>query len=340
LFRGQLESQLTQRTVGTLISSLKVTGQRQVLFLDQNKWIDLARSVLNPSGNAGHRRALEKIVSRVDAGTLVVPLTAANIYETQKVNRLNQRASLAFVQATVSNGHVFHCGGYRRKVELLKFLELIGKIRSKKIDDNCFLSNFFLDAFAERPKLIEEGQQVETALKLNSIDPIFTLRSFMVDLPDTTRKQAVEMYSASSLLLASDMATRRQKMNEQKESMHRRVYQATLLIDHLEDLLAIAREVGLPWQTFMDMGDSTAKSIISELPYFDVETEIVVKIERSLRKVSENHFRDMANIASCIPYANLVVLEKDFANLAIQARFDKKYSTVILTDISDLATYL
>src|SRR5947207_3417736 len=74
----------------------------KILYLDQNKWIDLARAVKFLKAHPDHRVVLEALVSEANAGHIAIPLTASNIYETHKIDNKERRDQLAWVQATLS----------------------------------------------------------------------------------------------------------------------------------------------------------------------------------------------------------------------------------------------
>ncbi len=68
------------------MSRISVTVRPYVVYLDQNKWIELARAVKHPTDYPAQHALFVAIVREVDAGRLILPLTAANIYETHKIN--------------------------------------------------------------------------------------------------------------------------------------------------------------------------------------------------------------------------------------------------------------
>jgi hypothetical protein len=78
-----------------------------IVYLDQNKWIDLARAVKYPDKKPEMRALLEWLIEKLKAGRVVIPLTATNIFETHKINDVERRLNLAHVQATMSAGLVF-----------------------------------------------------------------------------------------------------------------------------------------------------------------------------------------------------------------------------------------
>jgi hypothetical protein len=79
----------------------------QIVYLDQNKWIDLSRAVKYPADYPEQRTVLEVSVEEAKAGRIAVPLTLTNIYETRKINDPERGRGLAYVQATFEPGSGF-----------------------------------------------------------------------------------------------------------------------------------------------------------------------------------------------------------------------------------------
>ncbi len=90
-----------------------MTNTPRIVFLDQNKWIELAHAVTQPTEFPKQRALLEAISEWIETGRLMLPLTAANIYETHKINDPRRRHDIAYLQACASKGVVFR-GRHRR----------------------------------------------------------------------------------------------------------------------------------------------------------------------------------------------------------------------------------
>jgi len=58
------------------------------------------------------------------------------------------------------------------------------------------------------------------------------------------------------------------------------------------------------------------------------------------RSMDENDIRDMATFCATVPYADCVISENLFVNLAIQAGLDQQFGTVITTDLTEIAKFL
>ncbi|MGH6709855.1 MAG: hypothetical protein ACREEK_12875, partial [Bradyrhizobium sp.] len=121
----------------------------KILYLDQNKWIELAQGQKSPTDYPAQHKVLGFLVEEANAGRLIVPLTATNLYETQKVNIKERRDHLAWVQSTLSQGMVFR-GRYKRlEVEVIDHLRSGHGLEPLTREPRWFLSNVFFECTAE-----------------------------------------------------------------------------------------------------------------------------------------------------------------------------------------------
>ncbi|MBB4261403.1 hypothetical protein GGD64_005453 [Bradyrhizobium sp. CIR3A] len=81
-------------------------------------------------------------------------------------------------------------------------------------------------------------------------------------------------------------------------------------------------------------------SIINECPTYFIEREIGIRIEQQVRPIEENDFRDMQSFCAVVAYADIVVAENMFSNLATQSSLHKKYRTLITTKLADIPNAL
>jgi hypothetical protein len=77
----------------------------KLLCLDQNKWIDLARAHYLLDEGVTFRPALDAVREAVGKGTLVVPFTAANVYEAAEPANEARRERLARFMVDLSANH-------------------------------------------------------------------------------------------------------------------------------------------------------------------------------------------------------------------------------------------
>ncbi len=136
--------------------------------------------------------------------------------------------------------------------------------------------------------------------------------------------------------LISRIEARRALVAGEALAMRKRAYGARLIIDELDFILDTARGLGLQWSTVVDIGSSLMRSIVTDVPTLNIERELAVRLEDQKKNVTENDLRDMMAFTTVLPFADVIVAEKQFVNLARQARLDKRYKTTLLTSIYDL----
>lgn len=310
------------------------------VFLDQNKWIDLARAAKHPAEHPDLQPLLARIREEMAAGRLILPLTFANIYETQKVNDPERRRDLAFVQAFLSRGLVIRARHSRLRAEVWRFLGECCGLKTPDREAHWFLSNIFFEAAAEMSYVRQKLVISERVISCVRSHPEACLFDYLVETPENVRTMAVRNFTAGSDRLRAAIEARRRKHAGETLAMRRRIYSAILMIDDFERIIGFANEIGLPWRGTEDIGEKIARRLMNEVPTYHVEREIALRLEAQSRSIKENDFRDMQAFCAAIPYADLVVGENQFVNLARQAGLDRKYRTLLATDVRALERFL
>jgi hypothetical protein len=83
-----------------------------------------------------------------------------------------------------------------------------------------------------------------------------------------------------------------------------------------------------------------ARRIITDVPTYYIEREITLRLEAQDRPRHENDFRDMQSFCAVLSYADQVIGENQFVNLAPQAGLNKKYRAELATDVLAVRKYL
>jgi len=308
----------------------------RILFLDQNAWIALAQGAWDRKAYPRQHAALTVLAGALKAGRVIVPLGFANIYETHKINDPRRREHLARVQATISGGAVFR--GRRHIFERLLVRHLTSRLGSEpaELPPDWFLSPLFFEAASDYSPATFGFEISDRVLDVIRRNPQAALFDYLVATDDAIRVEGVRRYSAGSAGLIKDIEARRQLAVGESFALRRRIYSARLLIDELDFILGIARQINPAWSTVSDMGPSLTKSLVNDIPIMNVERELVVRLEDQKRPINENDLRDMLSFTVALPLANILVAEKAFVGLARQAGLGDKYQTMLLTDVSEL----
>lgn len=305
----------------------------RILYLDQNAWIALARGAWDKAAYPAEHRALATLISAIRQGGLIVPLSFANMYETMKVNVPERRVNLARVQAVMSEGRVFR--GRRRilKDTLRAYLSSQFRIAADAPAERWFLSDLWLEATADYSPDLYDLQVPDRVLEYIRRHPVETLLDYLAFTDDQTRIEGVRRYSAASAALVASIERRRALAAGETFALRRRIYGARMIIDECDFILGTGRALGLPWGDARDLGSQLVRKLVVDIPLFDVERELVVRLEDQNRPIHENDLRDLSAFATALPLADVMIAEKPFVNIVRQARLDVRYGTTMLTSV-------
>ncbi len=309
----------------------------QVVYLDQNKWVDVARAVYDPERHALLHSTLTALCPALDRGDLVFPLSMSTLYETYKIGDPDRRHRMAHVQATFSQGRVFRGRQARLEVEASAVLRAAGGLTDLPVVEGWFLSDVFLEAFFE----LSDGryEKLVPAPVADAIrqEPARFTYDWIMEADTDHRAEGVRMFSRGAEELLQRIERRRSAWADQSGAIRKRAYGATMLIDELDFLLSVARQIGLPWSSVSDMGDKTVRALIRDCPTLNAERELTTRLESQSRALTENDTRDMFAYTAAVPYADLVIGENQFINLARQGGLDRLYGTRLTANIQVLA---
>jgi hypothetical protein len=182
-----------------------------ILYLDQNKWIDIARGVNDPDRHPEFYKIVKLLVSKAKARKIIVPLTFTNIYETFKIRNVRRRNQLAWVQATLSHGRFFRGRHHLLKQQIVSYLSSFFGLSSSFNDANWFLTNLFFETVRDYDPVVFELDIKEETLNVMRKESQRAFYSYIVDSTDDERASAVRFFSKSSQELISRIEERRQE---------------------------------------------------------------------------------------------------------------------------------
>ena len=167
-------------------------------------------------------------------------------------------------------------------------------------------------------------------------NPARVLFDYLTADDGDARLERVRRFSAGSAAIIAGIEARRAIVATEPLALRKRAYSARLMIDELDFILATGRRLGLDWNSVSDIGSSLIRSIPVDVPILAAERELAVRLEDQAKPIAENDLRDMSAFALVLPLADIVIGEKAFINLAIQARLGKTRGTRLLTSIDEL----
>lgn len=308
----------------------------RIVFLDQNKWIELLRAEQHPNLYPLQYSVLKNLEADLNKRKIVLPLSSTNIYETYKIAAPDRRAKLALLQARLSNGLVFRGRYARLEAELFDFLGKEYGIARAFRSEWWFLSDVFFEAFMSAEDERINFKISPSVLQVIRRYPAKSLFDYLASAPDEERRLAVRNWSNGSELLRRRVESRRDRHRGESMSIRRRIYGALMLEDEFQLLARFAKKCGVDWKSVSQIKGAIARRLLNEMPIYHLERELVLRLEAQERAVTENDFRDVSAYIAAIAYADEVIGENTVVNVARQAGFGKKYNTKLETNILTL----
>jgi hypothetical protein len=171
-------------------------------------------------------------------------------------------------------------------------------------------------------------------------EPPRHLFEYLMLTPEDVRVAAVARFTEGSDKLRQQIEERRARDANESLPMRRRIHSAMLMVNDLDLILGFVRGARLPEQNETEILRKTCRKIINDAPTYFIEREIALRLEAQPRPIEENDLRDMQTFCAVVAYADIVVAENLFSNLATQAGLHKKFETVVTTNLLALPEQL
>ena len=308
-----------------------------IIFLDQNKWIELARVEANKTSSAQLQSLYLQLMAAVNRKEILIPLSLSHVLETSKRNDPVSREHLARTQAKLSRGHVIRS---RKGRLIIEFRFALKKVFSEPLiamPDNWAIVPGFMQAFEQFDELVAPSSDAARSRFINKhIRPEDQLYYFLTQQDEDGRRQGIAAFSHGSDGLLERMEQRREKMKEFSRTIQWRAYGAQLFYDHQDIMLSQNESIGKTFEDLRHLSDETIAKIIDDVPTLNIERHLAVKLEAQDRALERNDLLDMHSMCSAIPYSTWVIGENTFINLAKQCKLDKIYGSTLSTNLLDL----
>jgi hypothetical protein len=315
----------------------------KLLWLDQNKWIDLSRAHYGRPGGEPFREALTAVRKAVDAGKLVVPLSAINIIEMEGDPHAERRERLARFMIDIS-----------RNRSILPFMP----VRSWEVRNAVHVLFGRRGPCCIRRSIDREGLDNALGLrvKISGLPPeAAALVLQIMNSPEVALEQLllrINKQGQPDPMRAEEIAG----LSFQEDVRRRAAAEITIEKRFVAELLTFIRkgDVGTALTAALQEIDASLPEFFCRFPVasdflrffagvpsLDVDLTLTVARDQDLvRRIHRNDARDLIALAVAVPYSNLVVFEKYWASMVRSHGLDTKYKTTVLTDAGELPVRL
>ncbi|MEU3136340.1 hypothetical protein ABZ691_26600 [Streptomyces sp. NPDC006854] len=335
----------------------------KVVFLDLNHWIALAQAHTGHERGAEHQAALKACRDARQRGTAIFVLTDSNRFELQKKDTYAKRADVAAVMEELTG---FATLPSRFTILKLEFdaavaslygppprpfptVDLVGPGVGWAIGQRIELTPFGPDG-PSREELLQwighENEEKFDAL-LEGARVLFerlALEGLTPELSASleakgwdrklTEKIAEEQAQSErdlmdSLDLLPSLRRRLEILVPLREFIHGITFFEERMRDRGMDIDALANDPVVCLQ------------VIRSMPSMNVTVDLKVLNHRMKRSWKSNDIFDINTLAVAMPYADVVVADKHYANLLRgRTRLDRRLGTTVFAKLTELTAYL
>lgn len=315
----------------------------KLIYLDQNKWIDLARAYHGKSPDPGFRTALDLARKASASGAAVFPLSAIHYMEIARIRDSGRRARLGTVMWEISGGITI---ASTRAVLIHELEGALSRVRPR-VQPRPFtlLSRGVAHAFGmDRP-----GYRIPEQLR-SGVDPD-AIRIFEQAAQEAIEKSVLTGVGPEGITMAPfGITSHNQNFKEHLETLYSRVSQlppeqwedalcAISLMDIREPLNEVLRYQGLSFAEFTSGGKDALTHLLNDLPSRRVDLQLHRQVLRNPQlKPNINDLEDWAGLGLAVAHCDAVICEKHFASLLLKEGF--RPPATVLTDVRALGEVL
>lgn len=290
-----------------------------IVYLDQNKWIELARIKNGKDSSERARQLLTEIDAARQCG-FVFPLSAIHIMEFARIRDNERRARLGKVMWEYSGGVTTT----PLKEVLCWELEVAFSNKGYVIspDKISYLGQGIAHAF---------GEQLD--------DPIAALLSKGMDEAMLCAMEDLPPIQGGSHKHRDNFANHLRSINEIKGELEKSKWEnwlyAISMVDIIEPLYIVMSKHNIPTDEIKSWGINGIKTFIDSMPTRKLDIHLHQQVlKNSNYRPKHNDLEDWAGLGPAMCYADIVVCEKHFADLASRDKY--QHHARIETSIYDM----
>lgn len=294
------------------------------IYLDLNKWVDLARAYGGQERAAQYGAIAQKLFQAIQVGNTRLPVSAWNIMEVFKSSDVQRRRSTIEVMERYSLGwSILPEADIVYGALDAAVCDALGVEGTKSVEPP--IRRGWQHAFGSRAK--------QWANVMGRAD-FWILAASLADGPTKTpgadwieplRKFAAQVEAAKPAL--------RNATPDDRARMY-----AAILVERLEKPIAesVVR-AGRSVDDFLALGPDRLTQFVRSIPPLDVELELAcASMQHWDRPPVGNDTADIAQLAVAIPFCDVVVTERFWCSIVRQRKLDSRYGTACVPDINDL----
>lgn len=315
-----------------------------IIYLDQNKWIDIAKAILKPDENPKYVDVALKILEKANDNEWIFPISMIHFLETLSRADIASRERLADTMALIAKNNSIKSF---IDVETDEFTNLFASVHdlTKLVDIKAVEKNLF-PAIGAKSVGVSFHRNLSADVKesineflcnLHNDEKLFS--KFMVNFDDDELISEIHKDDQESV---NDWNKMRLNLLSKPKEHRYKVFLLENFIMHLASKNKIlmnyfgkSREDFLPDSVLSD--PLKTLEFLEGIPSLNTRTKLMFEVLKDQgRPIQLHDSRDIAFLSTAIPYCDVVITEKTWKHAAKMQKLNTKYSTIIENDLNFL----
>lgn len=309
------------------------------MYLDQNKWIQLAREENGKNSKTSVKAALEFVLTASRAGTVAFPLSAIHYMETARIHDLQRRSRLGSFMWELSKGYTIastrHVLCHELEIALSHYFPFVTP------GPFSILSKGWAHAFGWEYREYRIPEPFRSSLPQNVVVPFEEAARTMLEKAAITGEGP-----GGTIMPPFTIRTYNERFKDHLDRLHPTLTQmpgsqwedalhAMVLADILEPFNQVLEKHNIDAHKIDELGKEHLSALVDRLPSRTVDLHLYRQVLKNPQLKSRiTDLEDWSGLGLASAYCDVVVCEKHFADLLLRDGF--RPPAQIITDILEL----
>jgi hypothetical protein len=279
-----------------------------IIYLDQNKWIELARIVHGKDGSTRAKRIVHALEAVTNGGHATLPLSASHYIETSRISNQGRKARLGTTMWKFSKGKTIASYPHVVRHELDHALAThFPAVRPRGLE---LLGFGVAHAFGEAALRVPPGlsEELERTVLVGNAE-------LRIEPPASRSTHQRENFR-------QHLSTLHERASELNRDLHENFLYAISVVDILEPIREAMQLHALPPNSLELLGETGLRSLVNAMPTRRVDLHLHKQVLRNPRYVARHtDLEDWASLTVASCYCDVVVCEKHMASMLTRDRF-------------------
>lgn len=282
------------------------------IYLDQNKWIDLARAHYGLKEGVPFKEALESLSSAVAAGKVLVPMSCIHVMETVGFNNSNGRRRLAkFMVELSDNLFIVPHINIRRSEIAHAVLKVLGLNPQTSLRAQV-LQRGISFAFGVQPMISEVTKNITKQLEAIISSKEFSVE-FLVNGINTSVSRNDRKVSEEILEILEEIRGRVLSKLTPDMQLGVEFHELFTKGSPGQEMRQVLKNLNITLDNFMQnfRNHNQYLSFFQTVSTMDVFVKLKVAMDKEKhRRIHRNDTKDMVFLCVAVPYCNAIITER------------------------------